>query len=189
MHHFHNSTDFQIAVDNSKRNHVGTFSDRHVVLHAVLTSASDCKPFLREKAGLVLEIGPSVSVWTTKSLENSVFLGRAQCDLMAIACFWNARSAISVVKVFFPKAVMCVCVHVCLHVFQPVHMWIDELVLFYVLVHGSCAFVGSLDNSPFAELVSSYVQCHEASMSVLPGVFCATGAQHLSQSTFRLYVT
>ena len=109
--------------------------------------------------------------------------------------FFHALSAISVVKVLFSIAVMCVCVHVCLHVFvslhvfQPVHMWIDELVLFYVLVHGSCAFVGSLDNSPFAELVSSYVQCHEASMSVLPGVFCATGAQHLSQSTLRLYVT
>ena len=124
-----------------------------------------------------------------QSLGNSVFLGRAQCDLLAIACFLDALSAISVVKVLFAIAVMCVCVHVCLHVFQPVHMWMDELVLFYVLVHGSCAFVGSLDNSPFAEQVTSYVQCREASMSVLPGVFCATGTQHPSQSTLRLFVT
>ena len=130
-----------------------------------------------------------------QSLGNSVFFGRAQCDLLAIACFLDALSAISVVKVLFAIAVMCVCVHVCLHVFvslhvfQPVHMWMDELVLFYVLVHGSCAFVGSFDNSPFAEPVTSYVQCHEASMSLLPGVFWAAGAIHLSQSTFRLFVT
>ena len=138
---------------------------------------------------LVEQFGVRKRTRSVQSLGNSVFFGRAQCDLLAIACFFDALSAISVVKVLFAITVMCVCVHVCLHVFQPVHMWIDELVLFYVLVHGSCAFVGSLDNSPFAELVSSYVQCHEASMSVLPGVFCATRAQHLSQSTLRLYVT
>ena len=139
-----------------------------------------------------------MSVWTTKSCHPStlgVYLGRAQCDLLAIACFLDALSAISVVKVLFAIAVMCVCVHVCLHVFvslhvfQPVQMLMDELVLFYVLVHGRCAFVGSLENSPFAEQVTSYVQCHEASMSVLPGVFCATGAQHPSLSTLRLFVT
>ena len=102
----------------------------------------------------------SVSVWKTKSCHPStlgVYLGRAQCDLLAIACFLDAFSAISVVKVLFAIAVMCVCVHVYLQVFQPVHMRMDELDLFYVLVHGRCAFVGSLENSPFAAQVTSYV--------------------------------